>query len=175
MRRLFILGAISLMFLAAAVEAEAQNRNGQFRAAGVQSSEGTGLVSSHPDPLDPKGGTVLVKLEPVGTASPDASGHAVFNYLKTQQTYVVQVNVRGLEPQTWYQIHLAVASVEERANLGTFRTDAEGDGDAHLQVSEMPTFNIVNIRRPGVSGSRVLTSWVEDGGSLEETPSRRDR
>lgn len=176
MRRLLTFGAISVAFLVTAASVEAQNPDGASRSASVRSSDsGTGLLSSHPDPMDPKGGTVLVKLEPVGAASPDARGHAVFNYLKSQETYLVQVNVQGLEPQTWYQIHLAVASVEERADLGTFRTDSEGDGDAHLQVSEMPTFNIVNIRRPGVSGSRVLTSWQEDGGSLEETPSRRTR
>lgn len=160
------------MALAAAAPVEAQN-GGQ---PALESHEaGGGLMSSHPEPMDPKGGTVLVKLVPVSSALPDADGHAVFNYLKSQDLYVVQVNVRGLLPQTWYQVHLAVASVEERADVGMFRTDTDGDGRAHLKVGEIPSFNIVNIRRPNVSGSRVLTSWVEDGGSLERTPSRRLR
>lgn len=175
MHTLLTYGLALGVLLTTATAAEAQNGRTPAGPALDAQEPSSGLLSSHPDVMDPRGNTVLVQLVPVGSASPNAGGHVVFNYMKGQELYIVQVNVEGLLPQTWYQIHLAVASVEERADVGTFRTDTDGQGRAHLKVGELPSFNIVNIRRPGVSGSRVLTSWVEDGGSLEQTPSRRLR
>ena len=134
-----------------------------------------GLQSTGPDPMHPMEGTIIADLVPVNGASEDATGRATFNYVRGRDEVVARVNVEGLEPGTEYQVHVAVHRVRAVGDLVEFTTDDDGNGVAFVRLACLEAFNLINIRQPGVVGSRTLTSWYVDGGSLEQTPDRRSR
>lgn len=137
--------------------------------------QGGGLLTSHPNPLHPMEGTLTADLVSVNGASEDARGRATFNYVRGRDEVVVRINVDGLEPNTQYQLHVAVHRVKPVGDLAVFMTDDDGDGVAFVRLDCLEPFNLVNIREPGVPGSRRLTSWIEDGGSFQQTPDRRNK
>lgn len=144
-----------------------------FLAVPVMAQPGGGLESTHPDVMHPMEGTMIAELAPVNGAPADATGQATFNYNRGRDQVIVRVTVEGLEPNTAYQLHVASHKVAPVDDLAVFMTDENGDGEARARVDCLPAFNLVNIREPNKSGSRRLTSWADDGGTLEQTPDRR--
>lgn len=134
-----------------------------------------GLQASVSEAMHPMMGTLLADLAPVNGASPDASGEATFNYVRGRDQVIVRVSVEGLEPNTEYQVHVAVHRVRPVSDLVEFTTDEDGAGTAFVRLDCLEAFNLVNIRQPGVTGSRRLTSFAADGGSLQQTPDRRNQ
>lgn len=134
-----------------------------------------GLTASYPNPMHPMEGTLLADLSPVNGAPADARGQATFNYVPGQDRVIVRVSVEGLRPRTAYQLHVAVHGERPIGDLAVFTTDDDGKGSAYVRLDCLEAFNLVNLREPGVSGSRRLTSWASDGGSLQQTPDRRNR
>lgn len=126
--------------------------------------------------VNPKDGTVVAHLVPVPSSdiAEDAEGRAIFNYKPGTDSFEVQLTVTGLEANTEYELHIAIHQEKAVANFGTFTTDLMGSGNLHVAVDEIDEFNIINVRIPNVGGSRKLTSWEEDGGSLMQTPDQRN-
>lgn len=143
--------------------------------AAQQGRQVGGLQSSHPAPMHPMEGTLLADLAPVNGTSEDAGGRATFNYVRGRDEVTVRIKVEGLEPNTQYQVHVAVHNRRPVGDLTEFMTNDDGEGVAFARLDCLEAFNLVNIREPGVPGSRRLTSWVEDGGSFQQTPDRRNK
>jgi hypothetical protein len=118
--------------------------------------------------VDPDRQKIRAELAPVGNRVPGASGRVIFNDVKGAEKVVVQANVWDMEPETEYELHVAVHNVEPIFNFGTFTTDEDGDGSLHASVpfGTVEPFDIINVRIPNQSGSRQITSWPGDGGSL---------
>lgn len=119
--------------------------------------------------VDPDRQKIRAELAQVGGEVPSsASGRVIFNDVKGAEKVVVQANVWDMEPETTYELHVAVHGVEPIHNFGTFTTDEDGDGSLHASVpfGTVAPFDIINVRIPTQSGSRQITSWPADGGSL---------
>jgi len=153
-------------------EVEAMGLRGRLLAIRIEISENPAPPGPPTPIVDPKDGPVIAHLVPVvGSGCPeDAQGVAVFNYRPGTDSFEVQLNAIGLEPNTQYELYVAIHGVELVATLGTFSTDRMGHGVLHVWVDDIGEFNVVNVGFPGVSGSRQLTSWGEDGGRLIQTP-----
>ena len=79
-------------------------------------------------------GAVKVDLMPYPPADPideDASGHAILNYAKGADRTEVQLNCKGLEPQTEYTVYLNEGGWNA---IGTFTTRKNGTGNFHVKL-----------------------------------------
>lgn len=118
--------------------------------------------------VDPNTQKIRALLAPVQSHVPGATGRVVFNDVQGAGKVIIQTNVWGMHPHTAYELHLAVNNVRVVYNVGVFVTDENGDASLHSSVpfGVIGEFDIVNIRIPNMGGTRRLSSWPADGGSL---------
>ena len=74
----------------------------------------------------------LAPWAPNGPIEPDASGKANLNYAKGADKTIVQVNCWALMPEAEYTVYLSPDFPAEWNMIGTFTTDAEGEGHLHV-------------------------------------------
>lgn len=172
MRQLATTVLIMALFIIMAQPAEAQ-RQGQSET-GLQSVDDG---SFHPDPLDPADGTILGTFAPTPNAPAGAEGRVIVNYLKTQGVARVNVDVKGLEPGTTYEVLMIDHQPGDAGEIFSLTDDLEVDEDGNGSINvvwfEPFPFNAVNVRLPREWGSARLSTIGTSGGIQQQTPSNR--
>lgn len=132
-------------------------------------------VSADSHIITPQDGTVIADLAPTDAACSDAWGRAIINYQKGNDTFQIQLNVKGLEPDMEYSLFFMALGQSERAEF-PFMTDARGNGRLHLQITadELVNFDRVNVREYKTENSAWL-STTRPGGNLRQVPSQRNK
>jgi len=75
----------------------------------------------------------LVPYTPHGPIDPDASGKAIVNCPKGDVVLVITVSVKGLDPNTEYQVKSCTSLADADWKLiGTFTTNKNGNGHFHI-------------------------------------------
>ena len=92
----------------------------------------------------------LVPYIPHGPIDADASGKAIVNYPKGDVTLVITVSVKGLDPETTYQVKSCTSSTAaDWTLLGEFETNKNGNGHWHKNyrdpVEDLPPTNHIYI------------------------------
>jgi len=117
-------------------------------------------------------GNNLLTFAPVaGSASPDASGSGIVNYVKGQSTaepdtgWTSSFHFTGLEPNTAYTVVLFMAGVPH-SGICTFTTNAAGNGGCASTFETLDRFGSAQLRLGGETGAPVLQATRHSTGDI---------
>ena len=82
---------------------------------------------------------------PDGVTPPPGGGFVIFNNTSGRNNLVMTLVLRGVAPDTAYDIYLGVDAWGTPGKVGTVTTDADGYADFHLNASVTPGTHTLNV------------------------------
>ncbi len=82
---------------------------------------------------------------PDGVTPPPGGGFVIFNNTSGRNNLVMTLALKGVEPDTAYDIYLGVDTWGTPGKVGTVTTDAEGNANFHLNTSVAPGTHTLNV------------------------------
>ena len=76
---------------------------------------------------------------------PPGGGFVIFNNTSGRNNLILTLALKGVEPDTAYDIYLGVDVWGTPGKVGTITTDAEGNANFHLNTSVAPGTHTLNV------------------------------
>jgi hypothetical protein len=102
---------------------------------------------------------------PDGVTPPPGGGFVIFNNTSGPNNLVMTLSLKGVQPNTEYDIYLGVDTWGTPGKVGTVKTNRQGNASFHLNTA---------VSRPGAHTLNVDVTLKDSGSDIYELPGIHD-